>query len=913
MVLVERDKIVGQLEGFLTESARGNSVVTVISGCATLGKTALLGVLEERAAASGIVVLSAASTREEQHRPYATVEELFNWQGAAGAPWGQTGADKAESGNRLFRIARESCRVVVEMTSGSTVLLMVDDVQYADTESLSCLQHLAHGLKDRRLAIVFTWDPQPGEETPSALRELLHGPGVQRIQLGSLSVDGVEQLLTGTAGAALSPELARSYHEFTGGNPLLVNALRDEDWTRGPRDGAVFRWAVVLCLHRMGQPAVEVARDIAVLDGSTNLTVLSRLCGRSIRDVRGIVGKLNMAGMLVGMRFRHRGARSAVFDAMPVDEVCRLRYEAARLLHEAGEPDDSVVDRVLAAGPLPQEWVLPLLEAAARRAVSENDTRGAIGYLRFAAECCTDKRRRYAFQARVAELYAVVDPPTSSARFLALKAPVLAGMLATDEALRVARARLAGLDLDDAVEIIGYVAKAHDLARLGDEWDPTVLLLATTYPALLPRLGMARPAAAADRLDQGPSHLRALSALTASLTQAAEDPAVAQVEYVLGRCEAGAGDLMTMSAAVMSLVYVDLLDLAAHWCDRLMDQARERDDPVRQAAVKTLGAVVALRQGQLDTAVERAEEALAYVSGHGWTDAVGLLLGTLVEAHSARGNIQAAADCLSQPIHPALFDTRAGLHYLYARGRHHLTADRAHAALADFLACGERMSQWNIDTPALAPWRVGAAEAWLRLGRRDQAAALIEEHLLQFRTAGLPRARGIALCCLAAVRELVERPAILERALGEVQRGDDRYESSRVLADLSDAYRALGNGTKARTAARRARRIGKSCHAKETADAPRTAMAVPCPPVTKAGSEAVEVGRAGDDRFAKLSGSERRVAALAAAGYSNREIAARVYLTVSTVEQHLTRVYRKLRIRRREDLPMDFRADAVQG
>ncbi|MFL9684985.1 helix-turn-helix transcriptional regulator [Streptomyces sp. KL110A] len=52
-----------------------------------------------------------------------------------------------------------------------------------------------------------------------------------------------------------------------------------------------------------------------------------------------------------------------------------------------------------------------------------------------------------------------------------------------------------------------------------------------------------------------------------------------------------------------------------------------------------------------------------------------------------------------------------------------------------------------------------------------------------------------------------------------------------------------------------------------------------------------------------LTEAERRVAAMAAVGCSNREIAEGLHVTVSTVEQHLTRTYRKLRISRRADLP----------
>ncbi|MFE2022825.1 helix-turn-helix transcriptional regulator [Streptomyces sp. NPDC059499] len=65
----------------------------------------------------------------------------------------------------------------------------------------------------------------------------------------------------------------------------------------------------------------------------------------------------------------------------------------------------------------------------------------------------------------------------------------------------------------------------------------------------------------------------------------------------------------------------------------------------------------------------------------------------------------------------------------------------------------------------------------------------------------------------------------------------------------------------------------------------------------------------GLEGIASLTDSERRVASLAVLGYTNREIAVKLYVTASTVEQHLTRVYRKLKIRRRKDLPADLWAN----
>jgi DNA-binding CsgD family transcriptional regulator len=75
------------------------------------------------------------------------------------------------------------------------------------------------------------------------------------------------------------------------------------------------------------------------------------------------------------------------------------------------------------------------------------------------------------------------------------------------------------------------------------------------------------------------------------------------------------------------------------------------------------------------------------------------------------------------------------------------------------------------------------------------------------------------------------------------------------------------------------------------------------------------------ERLAFLTDAERRVSALAGRGHTNREIASSLFITVSTVEQHLTRVYRKLNLKRREDLPVELLqispseegADAVQG
>ncbi|WP_237047913.1 helix-turn-helix transcriptional regulator [Lentzea guizhouensis] len=118
-----------------------------------------------------------------------------------------------------------------------------------------------------------------------------------------------------------------------------------------------------------------------------------------------------------------------------------------------------------------------------------------------------------------------------------------------------------------------------------------------------------------------------------------------------------------------------------------------------------------------------------------------------------------------------------------------------------------------------------------------------------------------------------------------LRRAGDRVELARALSDLGEALDTLGKHAEARELSWIAMA--------ETEASGSGATPIPVD---------WEDGDAGDRRSV-LSDSELRVAELAAKGHTNREISAILYITVSTVEQHLTRVYRKLGMRSRADLP----------
>jgi DNA-binding CsgD family transcriptional regulator len=204
------------------------------------------------------------------------------------------------------------------------------------------------------------------------------------------------------------------------------------------------------------------------------------------------------------------------------------------------------------------------------------------------------------------------------------------------------------------------------------------------------------------------------------------------------------------------------------------------------------------------------------------------------------------------------------------------------------------MEHWSLDLPTLVPWRTDAARVYLRLGDRRLARDLARE---QLRRVGpdVPRTRGITLRVLgSAVDDLDDRIGLLDESVNLQYRAGDWLELARSLASLGRAQRSRGQAHEGRHTLRTAERLAERCGAELL----RANLAAEH---HESRSHPVTEGR--DGRAAALSDSEQRVAALALLGRTNREIATDLHVTVSTIEQHLTRIYRKLHITGRSGLP----------
>ncbi len=195
----------------------------------------------------------------------------------------------------------------------------------------------------------------------------------------------------------------------------------------------------------------------------------------------------------------------------------------------------------------------------------------------------------------------------------------------------------------------------------------------------------------------------------------------------------------------------------------------------------------------------------------------------------------------------------------------------------------------HVRLPASMWARSHAALALDRLGRRDEAIALAEEELADARRWGAPGTVGPSLRVVGVLRGDVE---LLQEAVDVLERSHARLELAKALADLGSVLRRERGPSDAREPLRRALELADACSADGLVEHMRSELYA-------AGARPRTTALGGVDA---LTASERRVAAFAAEGQSNRDIAQALFVTPKTVEVHLSNAYRKLGIRSRREL-----------
>jgi DNA-binding CsgD family transcriptional regulator len=609
---------------------------------------------------------------------------------------------------------------------------------------------------------------------------------------------------------------------------------------------------------------------------------------------------LNEAGLLDGDRFRHPVGRAAVHATLPEQERLEMHRRAAELLHETGRPASAAAYHLAEARCCDPPWALPVLREAASSELLSQQAQRAARYLELARQAQATTAERAAI--RLAQLHAEwhSSPLGAVPHLASLAQDGAAGHLTDSDAAALLRPLLWHGRIEESLAVLGRLhgcAKTGQAAGESAEASDTEAWLALCYPPLVQRRRSMATASQRPNSLASPSSDRWLSVaahLSSVVVRGQSVRARHSAEQILQEIRLRSDTCWEEEAAtlaLLTLLQAGQPGLVLDGCEALLVQLRTREAPTWQAVLSSMQAEAALQLGELTTAVDAAQQALSLVAPKAWGAALGFPLGTLILAASRTGNHDEADRRLTHAIPDGMYASRYALPYLYARGHHYLAVGHCYAALADFLRCGELGRDWGLDMADLVPWRSAAAEAWLQLGNHDRARQLAQEQLGRPAVVA-PRSRGLALRILSAVSASDRQPHLLGEALDLFEECGDRYGQALTLRDLGAAYSALGRSRRARMMLRRARYLAEVCAAgplcAELLAMPDADGLVPASPVKQPPTS--------------LTDSEWRVALLAADGYTNREIAAKLYVTASTVEQHLTRVYRKLSINHRKEL-----------
>jgi DNA-binding CsgD family transcriptional regulator/Tfp pilus assembly protein PilF len=319
-VLIERAGFLASLEGLLGEAAGGSGRLVFLGGEAGVGKTTLATAL---AGTSG-----GERVRRGGCDSVTTAEPLGPILDALPELAQTVDQDAGVSRLRLFRKVRD-------VLSGSSMLLVLEDVHWADEATMDILRYLGRRLAGAELMILATFRSEElSRDHPLTLvlGDLAGLPGVIRMQLPPLSAAGVRQLL-----AAEGSDLdADAIFQRTGGNPFYVTEVLAAGAERVP---ATVRDAVLARVSRLSPAAQEVAGVTSVLGRRAEVDFVAAVSGRPLAAVDECLdrGVLVMDGTAVG--FRHDLARLAVEQSLPTAERASAHARALAQLQALGSRD----------------------------------------------------------------------------------------------------------------------------------------------------------------------------------------------------------------------------------------------------------------------------------------------------------------------------------------------------------------------------------------------------------------------------------------------------------------------------------------------------------------------------------------------------------------------------------------------
>ena len=934
--LVEREREIAVLEDLLDDSARAVGRFAIVEAAAGLGKTALLALVKDVAERRGIRVLSARASELERDYPFALVRQLLEPVVASAAPaerqrllagaaglaepivLGPSGGEPDPDGREDpgYAALHGLYWLLVNILGDEPLVLVIDDLHWGDAASLRFLAFLETRIEGMPLLAACARRPdEPGTEH-DLLRRIGGGPAAVRIHPGPLSQEGAEKLLASALGPALTPELAAACHSACAGNPFYLEVLGrelSEADGDGPADHvrrvpsiapSAVRRAILLRVGRLSAEATELAKAAAVLGDEARLEDAAELASLGERRAQEAATALAQVSLLKRERrltFAHPIARTAVYEEIPPPERADAHRRAAGVLSARGAASDRVASHLMRAPPAADGSVVDELRNAARQALANGAAEAAAAYLR----------------------RALAEPPARELLPLLLR-ELGRAELAAAEASAAERFQ-AAIDADDdpvtrgeaALELGPALGISGRLSEAAEALEAAAAETRAAAPELSARLAIEAantrrllgqgPAegleAIADRVPAGSPVERSLLASAAIEANLRGEPTAALAEQALAggmlRREHGTHSQAFVTLANM-LTVSDRFERAGEVIEDAMRLARSSGSVAGFATMSGCRSTLNRRLGALAEAEADARAALDAAQSGAFQLLEPMWLAQLVEAQTELGKTAEGSEELERRdlTGPLVSPNLGFLLLLCARGQLRTAAGAPADGLADLEACGQALGR--VVNTALFPWRSRAALALLALGERARAGELAAEELDLARRSAVPSAIALALRAQGLVAGGEAGVELLRQALQQLEPLRPTIERAHVLVDLGATLRRAGHRSDARPPLREGLDLAQHFGAAPLAGRARAELEAAGAPVRAPHQTGLEA----------LTASERRVATMAGGGMTNAEIAQALFVTLRTVETHLTNGYRKLGISGRPELERLLNADA---
>jgi len=914
----------------------------IVEGEPGMGKSTMLDAATRAARREGLLVLQARCSELESTYDHAVARQLLDLarleasasrEYQAQRPCCEHGAttgagvnppldpsgpvspdDVADSVDRLHA---EVSRLAV----WRPVVVAVDDLQWCDASSAAALIYLARRTMSGRILLLGATLPHTARHETGVADDLMAEPTTRVFHLRPLPAESVSRLVQEKIPQP-PPALLEACESATRGNPFLIQSLLAELRRHAVSDHAVDATTIDTLAPRVVARSIRrrlaavpthwlrVLQVTALLGDAADLASVAELAEIEPEDVIPAMDAMVDLWLLrrdEAFRFCYPLERSTVYAEMPPAVRAQAHARAARVLAHRQAPIKAVAQHLVLGEPAGDPWEIEQLEECANQLLAEGQEDLAIRCL-----------------ARV--LREPLDPATRGRLLLATAAA---------DSRMAANARLpylrAAVELEADAEALA--ASALDLGRALPEGEDRAEL-ATLLARIAGRLGDGDGAKEEVRL-----HLELVAAAERPLPDGA---GAGIIDALLGGRREGANRLERQALAHLAAVYANdgrirnadaLAELAQQlvstdhlavadptdvrlWCRALTTLARAgrlgpavalarqaqavaRSDGEESAFLELTSvlAYVYLLQGSLELAEEECRRFPSLDDEPGAEDASGdseatqqarAVLAAVLEGRGRRDEARRLLACGAIPR------TVPGLAMLVQRGRMRVEDGDLESGLTDLREAARRARQGEIDNPAVSNAGAVLAGALHSTGAESEAWELAQHQVTVARAFGAAWPLGAALRTAATVAQPADRHSLLAEAVEVLEHSGATLELAQALVELGAFFVTQEDGKEAaREVLRRAADAAFRCSATPLVNRAQQLLRS-----TGARPRRVALTGAG-----ALTPMERRVAELALAGHANLEIAEMLFVNNKTVEAHLSRVYRKLHIRSRRQLP----------